>query len=225
MKRETARVRELGISAPSQYGNIFYPAGEDGMLRVSATGRASMAVPPIPARFLNSEVLGDRRSELSGVISPPPPSHALDVDESEYYAPSPAFSNFTLNASQTSLDDYAHHSYASRGGQHSVLLPPLPHNPYTNPAGYQTPQAHNFPFENNTEHSHGDHNSLTQSAAMPAGVVVDDGQWRPSVLQPQRKPSKGGWFKWGHRGGKSKDYDSERERPRGRPGTSWFEDD
>ena len=224
MKRETARVRELAISAPSHYGSEFYPASEDGTLRTTGTMRPSMAVPPIPARFLQSTP--DSRSDLSGVISPPPPSHALEIDENDYYSPSPAFSNFTLNASQTSLDDYTRQSYASRGIQQSVLLPPLPENPYTNPGGYQTPHAHNFPFENH-EQSYGAHDSLTQSAAPPAGVLpVDDGQWRPSVLQPQRKPSKGGgWFKWGHRIGRSKDYDTERGQRVGRPGTSWFEDD
>jgi hypothetical protein len=224
MKRETARVRELAISAPSHYGTSFHPASEDGTLRTNTTysGRTnSMAVPPIPSRFL-----GGRESDLSGVISPPPPSHALDVDEEEYYSRSPAFSNYTLNASTTSLDDYSQ-NYASRGGNHSVLLPPLPQNPYTNPAGYSTPHAHNYPFENTESYPvYGDRNPLTRTAAPPAGA--DDGQWRPSVLQQQtQNEHKGGWFsKWGNRrGGSGSHGDNERGYRGGRPGTSWFDDD
>jgi hypothetical protein len=216
MKRETARVRELAISAPSHYGSSFHPASEDGTLRTNTTysTRTSMAVPPIPSRYLG------RESDLSGVISPPPPSHALDVDEEEYYSRSPAFSNFTLNnASSTSLDDY---NYGSRGPNYSVILPPLPENPYTN--GYGTPREGNYPFENTQNYPvYGDRNPLRYSAAPPAGS--DDGQWRPSVLQPQgQDSSKGGWFKWGHKKGDSKDAEAGGYRG-GRPGTSWFDDD
>ena len=194
MKRETARVRELAISAPSQYGTQYFPAGEDGNLRTGMTsGRTSVAaVPQIPARYLPQTP--DRGSDLRAVISPPPPSHALEVDEENYYARSPAFSTFTLNASQTSSDEYSHSHNSRGGGNHSVLLPPLPENPFTNPMGYPTPQAHNYPLEQSEAYSaYGDRNPLTQSAIPPAGS--DDGQWRPSILRPEsQNQRKGGWF-------------------------------
>jgi hypothetical protein len=212
LKRETARVRELAISAPSHYGSSFHPAGEDGTLRTTM-GRGP-AVPPIPSQYLEG------REGNGGVVSPPPPSHALDVDEDEYYTRSPAFSNYTLNASQTSLDDY---NYKARGGNpaHSVLLPPLPTNPYTNPMGYATPQGHNYPFENaETYPVYGDRNPLARAAERPAGS--DDGQWHPSVPRQQMRRSSKGWFgKWGNRN-QSGEY---RDAEKGRPGTSWFEDD
>jgi len=217
MKRETARVRELAISAPSHYGTEFYPAAQDGTLRTATNGCTSTVVPPLPARFPD-------RASLSGVVSPPPPSHAREVDEDDYnYPRSPAFSNFTLNASQTSLDDYY-----SRGGNpaHSVLLPPLPTNPYNNPAGYGTPNAHNYPFDNLEGYPvYGERNPLTRSAAMPAGS--DDGQWTPSIPRSTTQNSGKGWFKWNGRRDQSGEYrDAEKGRGRqGRPGTSWFEDD
>jgi Chitin synthase len=220
IKRETARVRELAIAAPSQYGSKFYPAGDDGTLRTNANGRASTAVPPIPPQYLTSTP--GRESHLAGVISPPPPSHALDVDEDGYYAPSPAFSSFTLNASQTSLDDYSHH-YNPRNGGQSVLLPSLPDNAFTNRAGY-TGQGENYPFENNHNGPYpvyGEQNSLTQSAALPGGV--DDGQWHPSVINREEENRHRGWFsRWGSR----RDNRSQGGYNNGRrPGTSWFDDD
>lgn len=216
MKRETARIRELAISAPSQYGAAFYPASEDGSLRTNAPPHMSMAVPPVHDRYRNEPQI--RQSDLSGVLSPPPPSHALDLENRSFYAPSPAFSDFTLNASRTSEDDYA---YNSRGpGGHSILLPPLPQNPYNNPVGYSAPNAHNFPFDTNGTYSpYGDQNPLAHTAVPPARV--DDGQWRPSVIRREEEQDKHGWFKWGHKKGKS----SGGPKTLPRPDTSWFDYD
>jgi hypothetical protein len=122
------------------------------------------------------------------------------------------------------LDDY---NYNARGGNpaHSVLLPPLPTNPYTNPTGYATPQGTNYPFENTEMYPvYGDRNPLARAAEPPAGS--DDGQWHPSVPRQQMKRSSRGWFgKWGNRNQSGEYRDAEKGRPGRRSGTSWFEDD
>ena len=107
-KRETVGVRELAIAAPSQYGNKFYPASEDGTLRTAMNGRGSTAVPSscsaystgISDEYIWSRLTSDECRFSSSIKSCP------DVGDERYYAPSPAFSSFTLNASQTSLDNY-----------------------------------------------------------------------------------------------------------------------
>jgi len=53
LKRETARVRELMISAPSYYGSTFCPANEDGTLRTNGPPRISLVIPSIPDRYHN----------------------------------------------------------------------------------------------------------------------------------------------------------------------------
>jgi hypothetical protein len=74
---------------------------------------------------------------------------------------------------QTTPDDYA--CTTRGGGNHTVLLPPLPDNLYTNPAGYAILQAHNGPFENTeTYPMNGDRNPLSDIARPPFGS--NDGQ-------------------------------------------------
>jgi Chitin synthase len=207
IKRETARIRELAIAAPLEFGNKFYPAGENGALR-PAGGRT----PSVPSRYAFGTA---RDSEYSGVASPPPPSHA---DDESMYALSPMLNGSTLNMySRLSSGEFP---YNQTPREVSAALPQIMENSYTdnpfsNPTGYGVSADRGFQFhDSETSRLYGDKNSLTRSAVPPAGS--GDGQWRPSVINREAEhTNKGGWFsKWG-KGGKGSSS--------GKPGTSWFD--
>ena len=200
LKRETARVRQLAISAPSHYGSTFYPASDDGTLLTNGPPRISPAVPSVPDRYRYGTPV--RRSHLSGVVFPPPPNHPPALENRNYSAP---------------LDEDA---YNPRGTEiHPVLLPPLPGNMYTNLAGYLTPNPRKFPFHTRVSYSPCGNANPLGNADAPAGI--NDGPQRPSIIPRDIELNKKGWFKWGHKESKS----SRGTKPPPRLDTSWFDYD